>query len=164
MESPGPSLRQSGSSPSYGPPDSDTTASPCCCPTRQEPGTSRTARAPRLRKGPSRVQEPVGCWAGRWACWRGSGRSPLPGVGPLIAAGPIMAALSGAALGATFGGIAGTLIGIGIPEYEAKQYEGKVRDGNILISIHTDDSDEEDLAEKILEKENASDVASAVEA
>lgn len=72
----------------------------------------------------------------------GIGSLAIPGVGPLIAAGPIMAALSGAAVGAAVGGIAGALIGLGIPEYEAKRYEGKIRDGRILISVHTESNDE----------------------
>src|SRR4029453_13555454 len=66
----------------------------------------------------------------------GSGALAIPGLGPFIAAGPIMAALGGAAAGATLGGITGALIGLGIPEYEAKQYEGKINAGNILISVH----------------------------
>jgi hypothetical protein len=70
----------------------------------------------------------------------GIGALAIPGVGPFIAAGPIMAALSGAAAGAGVGGITGALVGMGIPEIEAKAYEGKLRDGNILISVHTDDS------------------------
>jgi hypothetical protein len=68
----------------------------------------------------------------------GIGALAIPGVGPFIAAGPIMAALSGAAVGAAVGGIAGGLIGLGIPEFEAKRYEGKVKQGNLLISVHTD--------------------------
>jgi uncharacterized membrane protein len=72
----------------------------------------------------------------------GVGLLAIPGAGPFIAAGPIMAALSGAAVGATLGGITGALIGLGIPEYEAKVYEKKIRDGNILIAVHTHDSDE----------------------
>src|SRR5688572_11489129 len=72
----------------------------------------------------------------------GIGALAIPGVGPFIAAGPIMAALGGAAVGGTVGGITGALIGLGIPEYEAKRYEGKIREGGILISVHADDSDE----------------------
>src|SRR6185312_6052155 len=68
----------------------------------------------------------------------GIGALAIPGVGPFIAAGPILAALSGAAVGATLGGITGALVGMGIPEYEAKRYEGKIRSGNILISVHSD--------------------------
>ena len=79
----------------------------------------------------------------------GIGALAIPGVGPFIAAGPILAALSGVAIGATVGGIAGGLIGLGIPEIEAKRYEGKIKAGNILISIHTDNSAEISRAEDI---------------
>jgi hypothetical protein len=72
----------------------------------------------------------------------GIGALAIPGVGPFIAAGPIIAALSGAAVGATVGGIAGGLIGLGIPEIEAKRYEGKIKEGNLLLSVHTENSDE----------------------
>ena len=65
----------------------------------------------------------------------GVGSLAIPGVGPAIAAGPIMAALAGAGVGAAVGGFSGALIGLGIPEYEAKQYEGKIKGGNILISV-----------------------------
>jgi hypothetical protein len=74
----------------------------------------------------------------------------IPGVGPLIAAGPIMAALSGAAAGALVGGLGGALIGLGIPEIEAKQYEGKIKDGNILLSVHVESSEERDRAKEAL--------------
>src|SRR5688572_6496983 len=80
----------------------------------------------------------------------GIGALAIPGVGPLIAAGPIMAALSGAAVGAAVGGITGALVGMGIPEFEAKRYEGKIREGNILISVHTDDSNERARAKERL--------------
>src|SRR5512147_1899448 len=79
----------------------------------------------------------------------GIGALAIPGVGPFIAAGPILAALSGAAVGATVGGIAGGLIGMGIPELEAKRYEGKIKEGNILISVHTDNGKEVDRAKEI---------------
>jgi len=94
----------------------------------------------------------------------GIGALAIPGVGPFIAAGPIMAALSGAAVGATVGGIAGGLIGLGIPEYEAKRYEGKIRKGNILISVHTEDSNEASRAKEIFEQNNAEDISSTKEA
>src|SRR4030095_12243512 len=71
----------------------------------------------------------------------GIGAWAIPGVGPFIAAGPIMAALGGAAVGGTVGGIAGALVGLGIPEYEAKRYESKIKSGNVLISVHTENSD-----------------------
>src|SRR5687768_12529633 len=72
----------------------------------------------------------------------GIGALAIPGVGPLIAAGPILAAMSGAALGGTMGGLTGALVGMGIPEFEAQQFEGRLREGNILISVHAEDSDE----------------------
>lgn len=89
----------------------------------------------------------------------GIGALAIPGVGPLIAAGPIMAALSGAAVGAAVGGVTGALIGLGIPEYEAKRYEGKIREGRILISVHTESSDEASRAKEIFKSEDAEDIA-----
>ena len=89
----------------------------------------------------------------------GIGALAIPGVGPFIAAGPIMAALAGAAVGAAAGGITGALVGFGIPEYEAKQYEGKIRKGNMLISVHTDDGKEVDKAKEIFKREGATDIS-----
>jgi hypothetical protein len=94
----------------------------------------------------------------------GIGTLAIPGLGPFIAAGPIMAALSGAAAGATVGGIAGALVGLGLPELEAKRYAGKVEAGNILLSVHVDNSDETSRAKKILETGGAVDVATSGEA
>jgi hypothetical protein len=94
----------------------------------------------------------------------GIGALAIPGVGPFIAAGPIMAALAGAAGGAAAGGVTGALIGLGIPEYEAKRYEGKVKDGNILLSVHTEDSKERDRAKQILENGGAEDISYTGEA
>lgn len=94
----------------------------------------------------------------------GIGLLAIPGVGPFLAAGPIMAALSGAAVGATVGGIAGGLIGLGIPEYEAKRYEGKIKDGGILISVHAESSDEIRRAKEIYEAAGAKDISSTGEA
>jgi hypothetical protein len=94
----------------------------------------------------------------------GIGMLAIPGLGPLIAAGPIMAALSGAAAGGTIGGLTGALVGMGIPEYEAKRYEGKVKAGNALISVHTDNSDESARAKRVFEEEGAEDIATASEA
>jgi len=93
----------------------------------------------------------------------GIGALAIPGVGPFIAAGPIMAALSGAAIGATAGGITGALIGMGIPEYEAKRYEGKVREGRILLSVHSEDADQTRQAKEIFEHQGAEDIATAGE-
>src|SRR5580658_4974947 len=94
----------------------------------------------------------------------GIGALAIPGLGVFIAAGPIMAALAGAAGGAAAGGLTGALIGMGIPEYEAKRYEGKVKDGNILLSVHTEDSKERDHAKKILEAAVAVDISYTGEA
>ena len=94
----------------------------------------------------------------------GIGALAIPGVGPFIAAGPIIAALSGAAVGATVGGIAGGLIGLGIPEIEAKRYEGKVKAGNILISVHTENSAEITRAKDLFTKAGAQDICSTGEA
>lgn len=93
----------------------------------------------------------------------GIGALAIPGVGAFIAAGPIMAALSGVAVGGTVGGITGALIGLGIPEYEAKRYEGRLRSGNILISVHTNNSDEARLAKEIFKRNGAEDISSTGE-
>ena len=94
----------------------------------------------------------------------GIGALAIPGVGPFIAAGPIMAALSGAAIGAAAGGITGGLIGLGIPELEAKRYEGKVKAGNLLISVHTENSEEITRAKDIFTKAGAQDICTTGEA
>lgn len=94
----------------------------------------------------------------------GIGALAIPGVGPLIAAGPLMATLSGAAAGAAVGGVAGALVGMGIPEIEAKSYEGKIRGGNILIAVHTSSSDEEKRAKRAFEQHGAHDVSATSEA
>lgn len=93
----------------------------------------------------------------------GIGALAIPGVGPFIAAGPIMAALSGAAAGAAVGGLAGALVGMGIPEIEAKQYEGKVKAGKILVSVHVDDSEARGRAKKVLESMQAEDISTVGE-
>jgi hypothetical protein len=89
----------------------------------------------------------------------GIGSLAIPGIGPFIAAGPILAALGGVAAGGTVGGIVGALIGLGIPEYEAKRYEGKIREGNILISVHADNSDEISRAKDIFKNAGAEDIS-----
>jgi uncharacterized membrane protein len=92
-----------------------------------------------------------------------AGALAIPGLGPFIAAGPIMAALSGAALGAAVGGLTGALIGMGIPEFEAKRYEGKLKQGNILISVHSENSAETGRATDIFRKAGAIDINTASE-
>ena len=94
----------------------------------------------------------------------GIGTLAIPGVGPLIAAGPIVALLTGAAVGAATGGLTGALVGYGIPELEAKQYEGKVKGGNILLSVHTEDGTEVSRVKDIFKKHNADDIAYTGEA
>jgi hypothetical protein len=91
----------------------------------------------------------------------GIGALAIPGVGPLIAAGPLLAAFSGAAAGATVGGITGGLIGLGIPEIEAKRYENRIAEGNILISVLAETGEDEGLAKDILENAGAEDISVA---
>src|SRR4029077_9342011 len=93
----------------------------------------------------------------------GIGALAIPGLGPFIAAGPIMAALAGGAVGGAVGGIGGALIGMGIPEYEAKRYEGRVTKGGILLSVHSDDSAWTKRAKEVLERTGATDIASTGE-
>ena len=94
----------------------------------------------------------------------GIGALAIPGVGPLIAAGPIMGALAGLGVGGAVGGIVGALVGLGIPEYEAKRYEGAVKDGGTLLSVHCDTSEQIDAAKAALKDTGAHDVSSANEA
>jgi hypothetical protein len=93
----------------------------------------------------------------------GIGALAIPGLGPFIAAGPIMTTLSGAAVGAAVGGLTGALVGMGIPEYEAKRYEGKIKAGNILLSAHTDDSTQRSRAKEVFERAGAEDISTATE-
>ena len=94
----------------------------------------------------------------------GIGALAIPGLGPFIAAGPIMALLSGVGVGGVIGGVTGALIGAGIPEYEAKRYEGRIRAGGILLSVHCDDSEWTRRAKTILQETGADDVSSTSEA
>ena len=94
----------------------------------------------------------------------GIGALAIPGLGPFIAAGPIVAALAGIGVGGAVGGFTGALIGMGIPEYEAKRYEGRVKDGGILLSVHSDDSAWTRKAKAILEGTGAQDISSTGEA
>jgi len=93
----------------------------------------------------------------------GIGALAIPGVGPLIAAGPIMAALSGVAVGGALGGLTGGLIGLGIPEYEAKRYEDRLKSGSVLISVHSENAEETDRAQEIFEAAGAEDIATSSE-
>jgi hypothetical protein len=105
-----------------------------------------------------------GALGGTLGLLAGVGALAIPGLGPFIAAGPIMAALGGAAAGAAAGGLTGALVGLGIPEYEAKQYESKLREGNLLISVHTDDRDERSRAKETFKQNHAEDISTTGEA
>lgn len=94
----------------------------------------------------------------------GIGSLAIPGLGPFIAAGPLMAALSGAAAGAAIGGLTGALVGMGIPEVEAKHYEGKLKGGNILMAVHTEDAEELSSIEDLMKESGAEHVTSTSEA
>jgi ActD protein len=94
----------------------------------------------------------------------GIGALVIPGLGPFIAAGPIMGLLSGVGVGGAIGGVTGALIGAGMPEYEAKRYEGRVKSGGILLSVHCDDSEWAKRAKKILDETGAQDISSTGEA
>lgn len=94
----------------------------------------------------------------------GIGLLAIPGLGPFIAAGPIMALLGGVGVGGAVGGIAGGLIGAGMPEYEAKRYEGRIRKGGVLLSVHCDDGPFTNRAKEILKNSGAEDIASSGEA
>jgi len=94
----------------------------------------------------------------------GIGALAIPGLGPFIAAGPIMAALAGAGVGGAIGGLTGALIGMGIPEYEAKRYEGRVKNGGILLSVHSNTSDQIKVAKDVLKQTGAQDISSTGEA
>lgn len=93
----------------------------------------------------------------------GIGALAIPGLGPFIAAGPIMASLAGLGVGGAVGGLIGALVGLGIPEYEAKRYEGRVKDGGVLLSVHCDTSDEISRAKDLLKATGAEDISSTGE-
>ena len=93
----------------------------------------------------------------------GIGALAIPGVGPFIAAGPIMGALAGLGVGGAVGGLIGALVGMGIPEYEAKRYEGRIKDGGVLLSVHCDSSEEITRAKELLKQTGAEDISSAGE-
>jgi hypothetical protein len=94
----------------------------------------------------------------------GIGALAIPGLGPFIAAGPIMGALAGLGVGGAVGGLIGALVGMGIPEYEAKRYEGRIKEGGVLLSVHCDTSDEITRAKDLLKQTGAQDISSSGEA
>lgn len=94
----------------------------------------------------------------------GIGALAIPGLGPFIAAGPIMGALAGLGVGGAVGGLIGALVGMGIPEYEAKRYEGRIKEGGVLLSVHCDTSEEITRAKDVLQHTGAQDISSSGEA
>ncbi len=123
-------------------------------------GTQKATKAPEGATAGASTGAVLGGTLGLLA---GIGALAIPGVGPLIAAGPIMAALAGIGVGGAVGGFTGALIGMGIPEYEAKRYEGRLQKGGILLSVHCDTSEEIGRAKEILERTGGEDVSSTGE-
>ena len=127
----------------------------------RELGTEKATKAP---EGTATGVAAGGALGGTLGLLAGIGALAIPGLGPFIAAGPIVGALAGLGAGGAVGGFAGALIGMGIPEYEAKRYEGRVREGGVLLSVHTATSDRVSLAKQILERTGAEDISSSGEA
>ncbi len=132
-------------------PDQDTT---------KELATEKNTKAP---EGTATGATAGGAVGGTLGLLAGIGALAIPGLGPFIAAGPIMGALAGLGVGAAAGGLIGASVGMGIPEYEAKRYEGRVKDGGILVSVHCDDGDWVSKAKDILKRAGAEDISSAGE-
>lgn len=128
--------------------------------TTKELATEKHTKAP---EGATTGATTGGVVGGALGLLAGIGAIAIPGVGPFIAAGPIMGALAGVGAGAAAGGLVGALVGLGMPEYEAKRYEGQVRNGGILVSVHCDDSNWVAKAKDILERNGAKDISSAGE-
>ena len=127
---------------------------------------SKPIRTEKSTKAPEGAATGAGSGAilgGTLGLLAGIGALAIPGLGPFIAAGPIMAALAGAGVGGTVGGVTGALIGMGIPEYEAKRYEGRVQKGGILLSVHCDTSEQVTRAKEILKNTGAEDISSTGE-
>jgi hypothetical protein len=132
-----------------------------------ENGGNKDLALERNTKAPEGITAGAGTGAvvgGALGWLAGIGALAIPGIGPFIAAGPILAALSGFGVGGAVGGIAGGLIGAGMPEYEAKRFEGRIRKGGALLSVHCDNSEREKVAKRILENTGAQDVSSTSEA
>jgi hypothetical protein len=123
-------------------------------------GTEKATKAPEGATAGASTGAVLGGTLGLLA---GIGALAIPGVGPLIAAGPIMAALAGLGVGGAVGGFTGALIGLGIPEYEAKRYEGRIKEGGILLSVHCDTSDQIKRGKDIMKIAGAEDISSTGE-
>jgi len=128
--------------------------------TTHELSTEKNTKAP---EGTTTGATAGGAIGGTLGLLAGIGALAIPGLGPFIAAGPIMGALAGIGAGAATGGLIGALVGMGIPEYEAKRYEGRVKDGGVLVSVHCDDSDWVGRAKDVLKQSGAEDISSAGE-
>jgi len=126
----------------------------------REMGTQKASKAP---EGAAAGATSGAVLGGTLGLLAGIGALAIPGVGPFIAAGPIMATLAGLGVGGAVGGLAGSLIGAGIPEFEAKRYEGRLQKGGILLSVHCDTSVEIDQAKEVLERTGAEDISSTRE-
>jgi hypothetical protein len=127
----------------------------------KEMGTEKATKAP---EGTAAGVATGGVIGGTIGLLAGIGLLAIPGLGPFIAAGPIMAGLAGLGVGGAVGGVTGALIGMGIPEFEAKRYEGRLQKGGILLSVHCDTADEIKRAKEVLKATNAEDVSSTGEA
>lgn len=121
-------------------------------PGSHEVGHEKSSKAP---EGAATGAGAGGIVGGTLGLLAGIGSLAIPGIGPFIAAGPILAALSGMAVGATVGGVTGGLVGMGMPEYDAKVYDGMLREGRVLISVHTDDNVALDRAKEIFKNAGA---------
>jgi hypothetical protein len=124
-------------------------------------GTEKATKAP---EGAAAGVTTGGVIGGTLGVLAGVGLLAIPGLGPFIAAGPIMAGLAGLGVGGAVGGVTGALIGMGIPEFEAKRYEGRLQKGGILLSVHCDTSEEIKRAKDIVERTGGEDVTSTGEA
>jgi len=127
----------------------------------KEMGTEKATKAP---EGAAAGVTTGGVIGGTLGLLAGVGLLAIPGLGPFIAAGPIMAGLAGLGVGGAVGGVTGALIGMGIPEFEAKRYEGRLKKGGILLSVHCDTSDEIKRAKEVVERTGGEDVSSTGEA
>jgi hypothetical protein len=126
----------------------------------KEIGTEKSTKAPEGTAAGAGTGAVIGGTLGLLA---GIGALAIPGIGPLIAAGPLISALAGIGVGGTVGGLTGALIGLGIPEYEAKRYEGRLQRGGILLSVHCETSEDLKQAKTVLEATRAEDVSSTSE-
>src|SRR3954469_18152338 len=129
--------------------------------TTHELATEKNTKAP---EGTATGATAGGALGGTLGLLAGIGALAIPGLGPFIAAGPIVGALAGLGAGGAVGGFVGALVGMGIPEYEAKRYEGRVREGGVLLSVHTATSEQVSFAKQILERTGAEDISSSGEA